>query len=394
MTRHGIPWEMVDIGDPSVRRGRLGALRPRGRLEPGARPRRTEHPERLRELQGVFDREAEKHHVLPLDDRVTERENPEVAGRLDLHHGRSTLSFGPSVGRLTEEAAPNVKNRSHVITADLEVHTGTNGVVVAQGGRFGGWSLYVVDGVPRVRLQLRGPRPDHGAGRGADGAGAARPGRAVRLRRRAARQRRRGRRSRSTGRPSRSGRIPVTTAYYFSFDETFNIGVDRGTPVDRRLPAGAQPLRGASSTECASTWRTSPTRGPTTAGSAPPWSTSDLVVLGCCSPSRDDGDRLPSPVAVGRAARTPGRPGIGFGGHRRRPHAGRQRRPGPPRGVAGAGGHGRALPDAGCGLGGVSRGGSYLCHASYCRRYRVSARQRHAADSTAGNLGFRVAADA
>ena len=42
---------------------------------------------------------------------------------------------------------------------------------------------------------------------------------------------------------------------------------------------------------------------------------------------------------------------------------------------------------------GVSRGGSYLCHASYCRRYRVSARQRHAADSSAGNLGFRVAAD-
>jgi formylglycine-generating enzyme len=42
---------------------------------------------------------------------------------------------------------------------------------------------------------------------------------------------------------------------------------------------------------------------------------------------------------------------------------------------------------------GVSRGGSYLCHASYCRRYRVSARQAHAADSTAGNLGFRLAAD-
>ncbi|SEC71592.1 Formylglycine-generating enzyme, required for sulfatase activity, contains SUMF1/FGE domain [Nocardioides exalbidus] len=43
--------------------------------------------------------------------------------------------------------------------------------------------------------------------------------------------------------------------------------------------------------------------------------------------------------------------------------------------------------------GGVSRGGSYLCHASYCRRYRVSARQSHSPDSTAGNLGFRIAAD-
>jgi formylglycine-generating enzyme len=40
---------------------------------------------------------------------------------------------------------------------------------------------------------------------------------------------------------------------------------------------------------------------------------------------------------------------------------------------------------------GVSRGGSYLCHASYCRRYRVSGRQHHTADSSAGNLGFRIA---
>jgi len=56
---------------------------------------------------------------------------------------------------------------------------------------------------------------------------------------------------------------------------------------------------------------------------------------------------------------------------------------------------GRGSPtDAGHDLGGVSRGGSYLCHASYCRRYRVSARQRHSPDSTTGNLGFRLAADA
>ena len=49
---------------------------------------------------------------------------------------------------------------------------------------------------------------------------------------------------------------------------------------------------------------------------------------------------------------------------------------------------------SGAGEDGVSRGGSYLCHASYCRRYRVSARQQHSPDSSAGNLGFRVASDA
>ena len=134
----------------------MGALRPR--RPTGARPTtsRTEQPERLRELQELFDREAEKHQVFPLDDRVTERENPEVAGRLDLHHGRTTLTFGPQVGRLTEEAAPNVKNRSHIITADIEVHTGTSGVLVAQGGRFGGWSLYCVDGVPAYAYNFVG----------------------------------------------------------------------------------------------------------------------------------------------------------------------------------------------------------------------------------------------
>jgi arylsulfatase len=194
------------------------------------------NPDRVRELRQIFDREAEKHHVLPLDDRVTERENPDVAGRLDLHRGRSTLVFGPRTGRLTEEAAPNVKNRSHVITADLEVHTGTNGVVVAQGGRFGGWSLYVVDGVPaytynfvgRDLTTVRGSEPItpgrhdlvvrfeyHG---GPPGSGAE-----VTLE--------------VDGTPVGSGRLPATTAYYFSFDETFNVGVDRGTPVtDDYLP--------------------------------------------------------------------------------------------------------------------------------------------------------------
>ncbi len=201
-----------------------------------ARDVAAEHPEKLHELQEIFQREAERFHVLPLDDRVTERENPEVAGRLDLHLGRSTLSFGPRVGRLTEETAPNVKNRSHVITADLELVTGTSGVLVAQGGRFGGWSLYLVGGVPHyaynfvgrdltvvrggktmvpgrhelvVRFDYDGGPPGSGADVSLEVDGA-RVG---------------------------SGRIPTTTAYYFSFDETFNVGVDRGTPVvDDYLP--------------------------------------------------------------------------------------------------------------------------------------------------------------
>jgi arylsulfatase len=235
VTRHGIPWEMVGTPKRPFEED-VWELYDHADDWSQARDLAAEQPEKLRELQAIFQREAERFHVLPLDDRVTERENPDVAGRLDLHLGRSTLSFGPRVGRLTEEAAPNVKNRSHVITADLEIVTGTNGVVVAQGGRFGGWSLYLVGGVPHyaynfvgrdltvvrggkpmvpgrhdlvVRFAYAGGPPGSGADVSLEVDGA------------------------SVG----SGRIPATTGYYFSFDETFNIGVDRGTPVvDDYLP--------------------------------------------------------------------------------------------------------------------------------------------------------------
>jgi arylsulfatase len=235
VTRHGVPWEMVDTPKRPFDED-VWELYDHADDWSQARDLAERHPERLEELKAIFDREADKHHVFPLDDRVTERENPEVAGRLDLHLGRTTQSFGPRVGRLTEEAAPNVKNRSHVITADLEVVTGTNGVVVAQGGRFGGWSLYLVGGVPHYAYNfvgrdltvVRGGKP-MAPGRhdlvvrftydgGPPGSGAE-----VALE--------------IDGGTVGSGRIPATTAYYFSFDETFNVGVDRGTPVvDDYLP--------------------------------------------------------------------------------------------------------------------------------------------------------------
>lgn len=229
VTRHGVPWEMVGSGEKSFDDD-VWELYDLETDWSQAHDLAARHPEKLRELQAVFLAEAERFHVLPLDARVTERENPEVAGRLDLHAGRSSLSFGPRVRRLSEEAAPNVKNRTHVITADLEVHTGSSGVVVAQGGRFGGWSLYVAKGVPhyaynfagRDLTTVRGTTPmtpgrhDLVVRFGYDG-GPPGSGASVTLE--------------VDGVAVGSGRVPVTTAYYFSFDETFNVGVDRGTPV-------------------------------------------------------------------------------------------------------------------------------------------------------------------
>ncbi len=109
----------------------------------------TQNPEKLKELQSVFLAEAEKYNVLPLDDRLTELFNPEVAGRPDLMFGRKSLTLYEGMGAMLENCFINVKNTSLDIVADLdELGESTEGVILQQGGRFGGWSLYVKDGKP------------------------------------------------------------------------------------------------------------------------------------------------------------------------------------------------------------------------------------------------------
>ncbi|MEO5711618.1 MAG: arylsulfatase [Nocardioidaceae bacterium] len=228
VTRHGTPWLMV--GAQRSFDDDVWELYDTRIDWTQARDLAAEHPQLLAELQGLFGAEAEKHHVFPLDDRVTERENPEVAGRVDLHHGRTSLSFGPRAGRLTEEAAPNVKNRSHTVSVQVTVDETAEGVLVAQGGRFGGWSLFCHAGrlsyayncygrsLTTVRAAASLEPGDHelvlrfvyDGGPPGDGAEVSLD---------------------VDGAEVATGTVPQTTAYYFSFDETFNVGVDRGTPV-------------------------------------------------------------------------------------------------------------------------------------------------------------------
>ncbi len=105
-----------------------------------------EMPEKLRELQELFLIEAAKYNVFPLDDRTAERFNAAIAGRPDLPSGRSTMTFYPGMTHMMENTVLNVKNRSHTITAEVEIpEEGASGVILAQGGRFAGWSLYVKD---------------------------------------------------------------------------------------------------------------------------------------------------------------------------------------------------------------------------------------------------------
>lgn len=107
------------------------------------------NPKKLAELQARFMQVASANRVLPIDDRSTERLNPAIAGRPDLMGDRTSLTVYPGMVGMSENVFINVKNRSHSITADIEVpENGAEGVLLAQAGRFGGWSLYIKDGRP------------------------------------------------------------------------------------------------------------------------------------------------------------------------------------------------------------------------------------------------------
>jgi hypothetical protein len=115
-----------------------------------------DNPKKLHDLQRLWLIEATKYNVLPMDDRVAERVNSDMAGRPQLIKGNSQILFG-GMGRLSENSVLNMKNKSHSITAQIEVpDAGAQGVIVAQGGNIGGWSLYVKDGKLKYCYNLIG----------------------------------------------------------------------------------------------------------------------------------------------------------------------------------------------------------------------------------------------
>ncbi|MCF1751843.1 arylsulfatase [Mariniradius sediminis] len=113
-------------------------------------------PERLKAMQDLFMNEAEKYHVLPIDDRSVERMIAEVAGRPTLMAGRNAMTLTKDMKGMGVDVFPNLQNTSYTITADLELGPNGNGVIVCQGGRFGGLSLYVKNGKPAFTYNFLG----------------------------------------------------------------------------------------------------------------------------------------------------------------------------------------------------------------------------------------------
>jgi arylsulfatase len=188
----------------------------------------NENPEKLEKLQKLFLKEAQKHNVLPLDDRIGERFDVKI--RPSLTRGRTTFTYYPGTVGIPEGSAPNLKNRSFTITANVEIpENGAEGVLLTQGGRFAGWSFFLEDGKPtyaynyantaRYIIQSREKLPagkstirfnfDYDGGVGAGGIG----------------------KLFINDRQAAEGRVDKTIAYRLALDETFDVGRDTGTPV-------------------------------------------------------------------------------------------------------------------------------------------------------------------
>lgn len=115
------------------------------------------YPEKLEEMKSLFDWQAEKHHVYPLDDRVIQRANAAIAGRPDIMAGRTSLTLYEGMEGMLENTFINIKNKSFTITADINISKdATQGVILTQGGRFGGWSLYIKDEKPEFTYNFLG----------------------------------------------------------------------------------------------------------------------------------------------------------------------------------------------------------------------------------------------
>jgi hypothetical protein len=227
VTRHSTPW-VFGVQLPSLDDDVWELYGPEDWTQ--AHDLATENPEKLAELQRLFLLEAGKYNVFPLDDRRVERFNADLAGRPQLIRGNRQLLFG-GMGRLSENSVVVVKNKSHAVTATLIVPDGgAEGVIVAQGGAFGGWSLYASEGRPAYcynlfglqRFKVYGDQPipagEHQvrAEFAYDGGGLAKGGTVTLY---------------VDGTKVGEGRVNATQPMVFSADETTDVGSDSATPV-------------------------------------------------------------------------------------------------------------------------------------------------------------------
>jgi arylsulfatase len=241
-TRHSIPWDMAAKMRPLA--DDVWELYNVNEDFSQANDLASKHPEKLKELQAVFMKEAVRNHVLPIDDRRAERFNPAIAGRPDLLDGRKTLTVYPGMTGMLENAFINVKGVRHTITAEVDLKDArTQGVIIAQAGYFGGWVLYMKDGKVRHEYNFFGLERTNIASSEAlapgkqtivyefipDEAKAGTGGRSI---------------LRVGGKQVAEGKIPKTQPFVFSADEGTDVGLDGETNVSTDYKQGNNAFTG------------------------------------------------------------------------------------------------------------------------------------------------------
>jgi len=203
----------------------------------------ADNPEKVEELKQLFMDEAVKYHVLPIDDRTIERFDPATAGRPDLMNGRKSLTVYEGMSGMLENAFINIKNTSSKFTTEVEVKPGANGVILAMGGLFGGYSLWVDKGKPVFTYNWVGLKQYDvnsskalSAGKHTiefefayDGGGMGKGGNGTLF---------------IDGEKVGEARIDNTNGNMFSLDEGADIGFDEATNVSRRYKVGDNKFNG------------------------------------------------------------------------------------------------------------------------------------------------------
>jgi arylsulfatase A-like enzyme len=229
VTKHRTPWASFDAKVPAFDDD-VWELYDTTTDWSQAKDLSKQFPEKLHELQRLWLIEATRYKVLPLDDRTVERMNPDTAGRPVLIRGNTQILFG-GMGHLSENCVLNLKNKSHSVTAQIEVpQKGAEGVIVSQGANIGGWSLYAKSGKLKYCYNWGGfkqffvesstpiPAGDHQVRMefAYAGGGLGKGGKATLF---------------VDGKKVGEGEIGATLAMVFSADDGCDVGEDSGAPV-------------------------------------------------------------------------------------------------------------------------------------------------------------------
>jgi arylsulfatase A-like enzyme len=231
VTRHKTPWILIGEKTPAFDDD-VWELYDTSKDWSQANDLSKTMPEKLHELQRLWLIEAVRYNVLPMDDDLGRRINPDTAGRPVLIKGNRQILFG-GMGRLSENSVVSIKNKSHAVTAEIVVPaSGAEGVIVAQGGNIGGWSLYAKGGKLKYCYNLLGvqyfyvesadklPAGNHQVRMefAYEGGGLGKGGVATLY---------------VDGKKVGEGKVAATAAMVFSADDGCDVGCDTGSPVSQ-----------------------------------------------------------------------------------------------------------------------------------------------------------------